>query len=169
MKRCCGRLQWRWRIDARLLPLLVILCVAFGMCAGRTFGAQSTVAVTESGTTKLSTETRTQGADTVHDEVINAGFSTFTTKTEFNKTATATSAAILAVATPCHSIVLLAPVTNGGPVWVRRQSGATSANSFPIYPGAFHQLAAPNTRDCADVHLIEGSGCSSCVLYGYTN
>lgn len=163
------RHRFTWHIDPLLAGMLVVFFLCVGGCLHRVFGAQGDVSITESGSTKMATETRTQGVDTVHDEVVNAGYSTTTDKVEFNKTATASSAAILASATPCHSIVLLAPLTNGGPVWVRRQSGATSSNSFPIYPGAFHQMAAPNSRDCADVYLIEGSGCSSCVLYGYTN
>ncbi|MGE0289064.1 MAG: hypothetical protein AB7I42_22935 [Bradyrhizobium sp.] len=160
---------FHWRIDAYLLGMLAVLCVAFGSCLHAAWGAQSAVSVTESGSTKLGTETRTQGVDTVHDEVVVPGFSTYTTKTEFNKTAASSSSALFGSSTPCHSVVLLAPLTNGGPVWVRRQSGASASNSFPVYPGAFHQFAAPSSRDCADVYIIEGSGCSGCVVYGYTN
>ncbi|MDX2165736.1 MAG: hypothetical protein SF182_01675 [Deltaproteobacteria bacterium] len=126
--------------------------------------AQSYTAVNEGSQTKLATETRNQGGDTVHEEVVVTGFSLTTTKTAAPFTATGSSAAILGSATPCRGFQIQASPDNAGPIWIRRQSGATTSNSWPIFPGGIYQDAAPNSLDCADLYVIQGSGCSSdCV------
>jgi len=148
---------------------ILVACFLFCLVAGPAWGTQSYIGVNEGTDAKVATETRTQGSDTVEDEVTVSTLGTWSLKEEAQITVTGTSAAIFGGATNCHAFIVKADPANGGPVFLRRQAGVTTSNGFRLDKGDVFVFAAPNTKDCADVYVIEGAGCSACKLYVATN
>lgn len=141
----------------------------------RVFGAESKIMVEEGVDAKLATQTRTQGVDTVHDEVVVTRYTHEQDVISRHVTGLGTSAVnIFSSTTACHSVIVAAAIENVDTVFVGYPAAAggpgavtSSSNSLPLFAGSRQQIRGPNNGSCELIQVVGGAGCGStpCTVY----